>query len=151
MRCSRECGHQPGVPEEGLASPSRNAEDHRSGEGGESQKPAGAHPCGPPRLRGLEEQRGREIEGSQANGCQGTKARRTVAGNTGWKRPEGQTTKAPPKPLRVVSASGHADEQSSFCFLSPVIVCTRVGGIRLLFYSSHFLSGCLIIAGRAML
>ena len=31
--------------------------------------------------------------------------------------PEGQTTKAPPKPLRVVSTSGHADKQSILFYI----------------------------------
>ena len=71
--------------------------DHGSGEGGESQKPAGAHPCGPPRLRGLEEQRGREIEGFQANGCQGMKARKTMAQTQDGSGPRGPDHKGSSK------------------------------------------------------
>lgn len=138
MRCSGECGHQPGVPEKGLESPSRNAKGSREWGGWREPEAGWSPPLRSTSPRGLEEeeQRGREIEGPQADGRQGTKTRRTMAENTGWKCPRGPAHKGSSKAIQSVSAPREPDKGSIFCFTSPFIVCTRVGGICLLHCST---------------
>lgn len=77
--------------------------DRGSGEGGENQKPAGVHPCGPP-ARGVWKRKNREAE-KQKDPRQ-TDVREPRPGGQ-WREtpdgsvPEAQPIKAPPKPFRA--------------------------------------------------
>lgn len=138
MRCSGESEHQPGVPEKGLESPSQNAEGSREWGGWREPEPAAAHPCGPP-AQGVWKRKNREAEKQKDPGRR-TSGNQDQEDNGGKHRmeavPEAQTIKAPPKPLGAVGAPREPGKGSIFCFTSPFIVCTRVGGICLLHCST---------------
>ena len=155
MRRSGESGHQPGVPEKGLESPSQNAEGSREWGGWREPELDAAHPCGPA-AQGVWKRKKREAE-KQKDPRQ-TDVREPRPGGQWRETPDGSGPRGPDhKASSKATQSGGRPQRTGqgkhFLFYIP-FHCVHKSGWDMssaLFYSSHFFSGCLIIAGRTML